>query len=103
MTKFETILARILPGLLLVGTTAFVGAAMAQEDTIKLKAGPGLETLQANCGACHSLDYIPMNSPFLDKAGWTATVTKMVNAFGAPVVADDQAKIIDYLAANYGK
>ena len=99
MTTFE----RTLATLAVLGLTAFVGSAIAQEDTIKLKPGAGLDVLQANCGACHSLDYIPMNSPFLDKAGWVAEVTKMVNAYGAPVVADDQAKIADYLAANYGK
>jgi hypothetical protein len=62
-----------------------------------------LQNLQENCAACHSLDYVPMNSPFLDRKGWEAEVTKMVKAFGAPVSADEQAKIIDYLAANYAK
>jgi hypothetical protein len=44
-----------------------------------------------------------MNSPFLDEKGWTAEVTKMVKAFGAPVAEEDQARIIAYLVANYGK
>ena len=30
-----------------------------------------------------AVDYIQMNSSFLDKAGWTASVNKMINAFGA--------------------
>jgi len=79
------------------------GAAFAQEKRIAFKDGPGLQTFQANCGSCHSLDYIVLNSPFLDKAGWDASVKKMVNAFGAPISAADQAAIVDYLAANYGK
>ena len=29
------------------------------------------------CVACHSVDYIQMNSRFMDKAGWTASVNKM--------------------------
>jgi mono/diheme cytochrome c family protein len=91
---------------ILVAAAAIIflaGAALAQEDKIALKPGPGLQNLQENCAACHSLDYVPMNSPFLDRKGWEAEVTKMVKAFGAPVSADEQAKIIDYLAANYAK
>ena len=77
--------------------------AVAQEKRIAFKDGPGAQQFQASCGTCHSLDYIVLNSPFLDKAGWDASVKKMVNAFGAPISAADQAAIIDYLAANYGK
>ena len=76
--------------------------AAAQEDKIVLKDGPGKEKTQV-CVACHSLDYIPMNSPFLDKAGWTATVNKMINAFGAPIAKEDVDPIATYLAENYGK
>lgn len=77
--------------------------ALADEKPVQLKDGPNRDLVAGNCGACHTVDYIRTNSPFLDKAGWTAEVTKMVNAFGAPISADDQAKIIDYLAQNYGK
>jgi hypothetical protein len=55
------------------------------------------------CAGCHSLDYIPLNSPFMDKEGWTAEVNKMINAYGAPIPQADAAKAIAYLAANYGK
>jgi sulfite dehydrogenase (cytochrome) subunit B len=78
-------------------------SATADEDAIKLKPGDGLETVEQNCAACHSLDYIEMNSVFLDQEGWQAEVTKMVKTFGAPVDENDQAKIIAYLVANYGK
>ena len=76
--------------------------ALAQESKIVLKNGPGREKTQA-CIACHSLDYIPMNSPFLDKAGWVATVNKMINAFGAPIAKEDVDAIATYLAENYGR
>jgi mono/diheme cytochrome c family protein len=82
---------------------AFFLPAWADEDAVKLKTGDGLETTEQNCAACHSLDYIPMNSVFLDEKGWTAEVSKMVEIFGAPIGEDDQAKIIKYLSANYGK
>lgn len=82
-------------------TILLVDAATADEDAIKLKPGDNLEIVEQNCAACHSLDYIQMNSPFLDEKGWTAEVTKMVNVFGASIETADQQKIIAYLSANY--
>jgi sulfite dehydrogenase (cytochrome) subunit B len=76
--------------------------AAAAEQQIALKKAPGVEKVEANCQACHSLAYIPMNSPFLNVAGWTATVTKMIKAFGAPIDDADAKAIADYLAKNYG-
>jgi sulfite dehydrogenase (cytochrome) subunit B len=76
--------------------------AAAEEKPIDLKKAAGLEKVEGNCGACHSLDYIQMNSPFLNPAGWDAEVAKMINVFGAPIAADDAKAISDYLKANYG-
>jgi len=78
------------------------GNASGQESKVVLKEGPGKVQAQA-CFACHSLDYIEMNSHFLDKAGWTASVNKMINAFGAPIPKEDVEAIASYLAQNYGK
>ena len=78
-----------------------MGNAFSQEGKVALKDGPGKEKAQA-CVACHSLDYIQMNSRFLDKAGWTASINKMINAFGAPIEKADVEAIAAYLAANYG-
>jgi len=89
--------------LLVVALALAAGIVAAQERRIELKDGPGRAQVEANCGSCHSIDYIVLNSPFLDKAGWDATVTKMIRAFGAPISADDAKVIVDYLAANYGK
>lgn len=72
------------------------------ESSVELADAPGREKA-AQCGACHSLDYIRMNSRFLDLAGWTAVVTKMVKAYGAPIPAEDAEAIARYLAENYGK
>jgi len=77
-------------------------AACAEEKPVELKPGPGLDKVEDNCGACHSLDYIQMNSPFLNAAGWNAEVTKMIKAFGAPINDADAKVIVDYLAKNYG-
>ncbi len=76
--------------------------AAADEPVVQLKPGPGLDKVQGNCGACHSLDYIQMNSPFLNAAGWNAEVTKMIKAMGTPISDDDAKAIADYLAKNYG-
>ena len=76
-----------------------VGAA---EQRVELKAGAGREKVEANCVACHSLDYIVANSPFLTRQVWDAEVTKMIKAFGAPISDADAKEIVDYLSANYG-
>jgi mono/diheme cytochrome c family protein len=77
-------------------------SALAEEQEIKLKPGPGLDKVEGNCNACHSLDYVQMNSPFLNAAQWEAEVKKMVGAFGAPINDDDAKAIMEYLKANYG-
>ena len=87
---------------LIAAFAAALSAAAAQEQTIALKPGPGLDKVQANCSACHSLDYIQINSPFLNAAGWNGEVTKMIKAMGAPISDDDAKAIVDYLAKNYG-
>lgn len=78
-------------------------AALAADRVVTLTNGPGKDTVEAMCSGCHSLDYIPLNSPFLDQQGWAAEVNKMINAYGAPIPQADAAKAIAYLAANYGK
>lgn len=77
--------------------------AQADESRIELREGPGKVLVQANCITCHSLDYIPMNSVFLDRAGWQKVVDKMINVMGAPVRPGDVAPIVDYLSTAYGR
>jgi sulfite dehydrogenase (cytochrome) subunit B len=78
------------------------GTAHADEQVIKLKQAPGLEKVEGNCAACHTLAYIVMNSVYLNSAGWDAEVTKMIKAFGAPIEEPDTKVIADYLKKNYG-
>jgi len=78
------------------------GAVFADESQIQLKSGPGKDSVQAKCSICHSLDEIQINSPFLDKAAWTAEVGKMIHVMGAPIDDKEKTVIIDYLTANYG-
>jgi len=77
--------------------------ALAQESQVRLRDGPGRQLVEANCVMCHSLDYIPMNSPFLERKGWEASVNKMIKVMGAPIAEADAQKIVDYLASQYGK
>ena len=77
--------------------------ALADESMVKLADGDGKQVVEANCVTCHSLDYIPMNSVFLDRKGWDATVTKMIKAMGAPIRNEDVPVIVDYLVRYYGK
>jgi mono/diheme cytochrome c family protein len=79
-----------------------LAASPAFADDVKLKPGAGLDKLEANCQACHTLAYIPMNSPFLNAAGWDAEVAKMRGPYGAPIDDADAKAIADYLKANYG-
>jgi cytochrome c5 len=81
--------------------TTFAAASAAQE--VELHEAPGRELVVSRCGVCHSLDYIPMNSPFLDRAGWEKTLRKMTDVMGAPIEDKDVAAILEYLARSYGK
>jgi hypothetical protein len=89
---------RILAAVLLAAVAL---AAFGQESKVRLKDAPGREKVNA-CLACHSADYITMNSRYMDKAAWTASVNKMINAFGAPIDKGDVDAIATYLAQNYG-
>jgi cytochrome c5 len=99
MSRRDVVSGSILPAILLVASVA----AKADETSLRLAEGAGLTQVQANCSMCHSLDYILMNSPFQDKAGWEKTVNKMVKVMGAPLSADDIAVVVTYLDSHYGK
>jgi hypothetical protein len=73
------------------------------EEPIVLKPGPGRDKVELHCAACHSLDYIEMNSRFLTQAQWRSEVTKMIEAFGAPIDPSAAAEITDYLTSTYGR
>jgi len=88
--------------IVLILAWASIDAALAAEQAIELKRAPGVERVEANCGSCHSLDYLPTNSPFLNAASWQAEVNKMINAFGAPIDEADAKIITEYLIKNYG-
>lgn len=89
-------------GMIFALSFLFAAQAYAGEDSIQLKEAPGKNLMAANCSACHSLDYIQMNSVFLDRKGWEATMNKMIKVMGAPINENDVSDILDYLVKNYG-
>ena len=91
--------------ILLLATIASIAAhaARADEAAVLLKDGAGRDVVAANCSACHSLDYIQMNAPFMAGKQWEAEVTKMINAFGADIAPAEAKTIVDYLTRSYGQ
>lgn len=74
------------------------------QETAALADGPGHDLAAANCAGCHSADYVSTQPKMANpRAFWTAEVTKMRTAYGAPLEDADIPKIIDYLVATYGK
>lgn len=96
---------------IILGKGNFRDLQAQQKDSVKsielpamafdLADGPNRDKAAGFCAICHGTEYIPMQ-PKLSKAQWTATVTKMIKAFGAPVPQEEADRIIEYLSAAYG-
>lgn len=99
---------RIIPALALAGAWSAQAAPRSYalpEETATLADGPHLDMVQGNCVSCHSAEYISTQPRRLanPRAFWTAEVTKMQKAYGAPVADADLPAIVDYLVQAYGK
>ena len=102
-------LRKMLPAIALLGITIMPFAVRAGA-TLELKsvtldlpdsdrtfpAGPGSDAMNNNCLACHSAGMV-LNQPALSKEAWAAEVSKMINAYKAPVAPEDVGAIVDYL------
>lgn len=90
---------------LTTGVLAAPRVYVLPEETAEFAAGPHLETVQGNCAACHSAEYVATQPrTFADpRAFWTAEVVKMQKAYGAPVDNADVPAIVDYLVQTYGR
>ena len=93
------IVARLAIGVVAAGFAAAVGA---DETQLKLKDAPEVVLVRASCSGCHSVDYIHMNSSFMNRAGWEAEVRKMIKVMGAPIRGEDVATLVSYLTHYYG-
>ncbi len=67
-----------------------------------LPGGAPAGATDANCVTCHSAGMV-LNQPPLRRAEWTAEVGRMARVCKAPVSPEDQAAIIDDLAATKGR
>ena len=85
----------------LAGALFACAASGAGEESIQLQEGPGRDLVVARCSVCHSVDYVAMNGPVLDRAGWQKSVRKMIDQFHAPIADADADRIIEYLATHY--
>jgi hypothetical protein len=81
---------------------AIVGRLAWADEPVPIREAPGWQVVQDNCGICHSLDYLRINSVFMNRQTWETEVNKMINSFGAPIQPADAKTIIDYLSENYG-
>jgi mono/diheme cytochrome c family protein len=80
-----------------------LASSTSRAQDVELRAAPGRDLVVGKCAICHSLDYVAMNSPFLDRAGWERTVRKMIDTMGAPIDEKDVPAILDYLVQAYGR
>ena len=87
---------------LTIAIVVFLARSSQAQENVTLKPGFGRDVVELHCGPCHSLDYLTMNAPFLNREGWETEVNKTVRVFGAPVGPVDTKIIVDYLVANYG-
>ncbi len=80
---------------------AFAVASRAGEEEVQLAQGAGRDLTAARCVICHSVDYIEMVSPVMNRAAWEKSLRKMIDAFGAPLSDEEAKQILDYLSEHY--
>jgi hypothetical protein len=88
--------------ILAIPIVVFLAGNAEAQETVALKPGAGRDVVETYCNTCHSLDYVRINAPFLNRQGWETEVNKMITAFGAPIGPTDAKIIVDYLVTNYG-
>ncbi|MBW6522085.1 cytochrome C nitrite reductase [Sphingomonas sp. RHCKR47] len=70
-------------------------------ETAALPATPAGELVTQRCTACHSADMIARQPP-LTAEKWQATVTKMREAYHAPITPADEPAIVAALVTLQG-
>jgi CxxC motif-containing protein (DUF1111 family) len=77
------------------------GACIAGENAqTALASGEGMELVQANCGACHSLALVTQNR--MSRERWISTIRWMQDKQGLWDLGESEARIVDYLQQYYG-
>ena len=75
-----------------------LGLALSATAFAQLPPGPGKAETEKICSQCHELER--SISPRQDRAGWQATIDKMVN-LGAKGSDKDFELVLNYLASHY--
>src|SRR5580692_9617587 len=88
-----------LAGALYAATLAFWVLAATPATAQDLPDGPGKDTLNSVCSACHGVDIII--SQKRNKAAWKSTVGEMKSK-GAIATDPEFDVLVDYLAKNFG-
>ena len=84
---------------------AVAATPVFKSDSVKIPVpgayfqGTDAAILNQNCAYCHSAGFVN-NQPTLSPATWTAEVTKMQKAFGAPYDTAKIPAIVDALVAR---
>ena len=65
---------------------------------IELPAGPHRDEFQTSCLICHSAR-LPLGQPAFHREKWAEIVHKMVAVYGAPLTAEEESGVVDYLLA----
>ena len=86
---------------LALGIVLACGRINAGEETVKLATAKNSNVVLGNCITCHSLDYITMNAPIMDRGKWDKTVAKMIDVYKAPISKENAAAILEYLSTQY--
>ena len=68
---------------------------------LDMPPGPNLAPFQQHCLLCHSARYVTMQ-PRFSQTVWEKEVKKMVDVYGAPITADEQKQIVEYLVTIKG-
>jgi cytochrome c5 len=63
--------------------------------------GPNLAVYEQHCLLCHTSRYVAIQ-PRFSRTVWEKEVKKMVDAYGAPITAEEQQQIVEYLVAIKG-
>jgi hypothetical protein len=83
-------------------TTLPIETVVLPHDEPEWPPGPHQRTFLASCTICHSTLMVMTQPPFLRKK-WAEVVHKMVKTYGAPITAETEEEIVEYLVTVHGE
>jgi hypothetical protein len=94
-----TLAAALAAGMCVLVFTAGCSAGGSSGSASASATADGATLVNGTCGRCHPIDRV--QSAHKDRAGWTATVDRMVS-HGAPLNEAQKAAVVDYLTRRDG-